>query len=187
MTVKSFGEHRVFTPDGVPALLQAGHEVQVVLILSDASEVKAIGRHWDEGIRATRPCTCEPPCPSHRLDIFAASLLRLSATEWEERLLILSYTAWHSLLLALARNGAGDDPRGALFKMRRTGDRQNGRVVVELIQVMPKVPPAFDLGWAMNRKLGLSADFFGRNDLVEEMGKAGSKKPRVPLGTPKKG
>jgi len=73
MGIKSFGQSTVYTPDGIPALLQANSLAATVCITSKSEDLFRVRRHWSDGGHTTEVRCCEPFCTSSRLDTFAAA------------------------------------------------------------------------------------------------------------------
>ena len=192
MGIEHFGNATVYTPDGVPALLQAATNPVTCCITSRSQDLFRCRRHWSEGGHTTEVCCCDPYCTSSRLDTFAAALRRISQNEWETVLLIMSEQGMHSLLLEISRKTGADEVQGALFKLQRFGDRPNGRVCITFESMLTTFPPPFDLGWAIQKKLGLSPSFFGivepepsQKPVIVPADR--NAKPRVALGTKPRG
>jgi len=189
MRQRTWGGRLILTADAGPLLLHPDRRDQTVIVLSSTANVAGIHRHWNDEIKGTQVCKCEPRCPSHRIDRFAAGLLKVSPDSWEERVLVITEQAWVGLERFTFTLTKGNEVRGAMFRWLRTGDKSNGRVSICNFQVVPEVPLAFDVAPILLRHLGIATDFFGIEDMppsaeppaFEEL-PAELPKPRVPKG-----
>jgi len=170
-----------------PPLLTAMPAKQICLLTSRETELIRIRKHWDVNLSATVPCQCEPRCHSSREECYAAGLLWIGNNEWEERLVRLTEQAESSLRLVMAQKSKPNFYRGAWFAMQRSGGSEHSRVIIDWRGWITEPPDPFDVGYAVQKRLGISAQFFGveSTDQVVTPARARtdtSKKPRMPLG-----
>jgi len=179
MRSRNFGGRVILTPDVGPLLLHPDTRPQEVILLSTTDSVIGVHRHWNDEIRGTEPCRCEPRCPSHRIDRFAAAILRVDAVTYEERVAVISEQGWAELERWCYREDKTSEVRGIHMIWNRTGDKANGRVCIKQASRLKEVPLGFDVAPLIRRHLGIAADFFGSSidDLQEPQ-----PKPRVPKG-----
>jgi len=156
MGIYTFGGRRIHQPEGHPHILQASPTPAAVLITSNLAGCVRIPRHWDQASHSTQICQCSPHCATHRIDTVAACVMRLDTSDdWEERLLLLTESAMRELTLQLARRLGNEEIAGTLIRLLRVGDKNNGRVAVQVIQQFPVFPPPFDLHKPVFQKLGV--------------------------------
>lgn len=194
-----------------PRIVRANTNPTQFIVLADLDGLRVITRHWDTNLRATVPCECVKPCESRRSDHFIAGLSWYSPDTWEQAVLHFSEGAWIRLQNELQVKKL--PLKGIWGRWQRTSSAPNAGVRVDVIGASNCTHPPVDIGYSLQRRLGLSLDFFGSAgdppiptvdagmqtadkamSLAEMKGhteKAGSKKPRtlkpkVAKGVPRK-
>lgn len=172
---------RLIRPDGgLPIILHASDQPRHIVVTSPTSGVVELHRHYDVNLSTLVPCECEPPCPSHRVETFAAGLALVERDQhgsevWEEVLLQITAQAMVAINRFLLTKHQTSELRGAAFLWnRRTKDR-NSAVSISWLGIRANVPAPFDIGWCLIKRRSISFDFFKEPR---------TSKPRVPLGQP---
>jgi len=189
----SMSDHKILIPDGRPRLVQLDRHKKPLIIQSNRTEVVTVDRHWNQQTGHLETCHCNPKCPSWRVENFVSALEWVGPLTWEQRLWSISDTAMAQLNRLVQIKTSSKDLIGAGVNASRTGDRVNGRVVIEWLHHSPNVPRGFDVPYAVLKSTGVAADFFGglpdgpdvpNVDQVVTPIRARTDKPHVPLGQP---
>jgi len=181
-----------------PRIVRAGPVAVDFIILSGPDGHKEIARHWDKGINATVPCKCQTMCETRRLDHFISGLTWFAPQTWEQTVLHFTDLGWSVLHNLLQVKGLS--LKGAWGSWQRRSASNNSPIVINLKGNSGVVHDPVDIGYVLQRRLGLSLDFFGSDNHLDPVvetrpaasddtpvslaalrgaiGKAGSMKPR---------
>jgi len=195
MPEAKFGDQTVIIPPGKPRLVSLSSHPTTLIIQTDASGCRSVQRHWRNPGGGTELCQCSPLCPSSRLDTFMSVLEWIGPLTWEQRLLCLSDSGLAQLWRLAVTRTVRKDFRGIGLIVRRHGDRQNGRVLLEFKHHSNGVPPGFDVPTAILLATHIATDFF--SEVVSSPSapnvdqtilpiRARADKPHVALGQPQR-
>jgi len=175
-----------------PEILPLTHAPRIVrptvvntdfIVLCEAENAIHLKRHWDEPTNRTIICTCEPVCGSSRIDWFAPGLLWYAPQMWEQVILHFAEVAWIHLLAECRK--AGEPLKGVWGQWKRASMAKNAGTIIKIMKKSGCTHVPVDLGYALQRRLGISADFFpavasapGLAEVKEADQVAGSVKPR---------
>jgi len=191
-------KHTVLSLTHAPRIVRPGPIAVEFIVLAGPEGHREIARHWDANLNATVPCSCQGMCETRRLDHFISGLTWFAPQTWEQTVLHFTDLGWsilHNLLqvknLSL---------KGAWGTWQRRSANKNGPVCIKLLGNPNVQHQPVDIGYVLQRRLGLTTDFFGGDNhlgAVEELapaptddtplsladvrgltGKAGSSKPR---------
>lgn len=189
--MRTCGTESILDPVPVRRIARAG-PVPIDIVYPGVSKRDvSLRRHWSEMDHRTEVCPCVPPCPSSRLDWFSCGLMWHSPHVWEEVVLAFPEQAYISLLNGMQAKGLTDQQ--ILARWQRRGSGPNAPVIVNVLGPAGNgIEVAFDVGYVLVQRTGISGDFFEEwrktgtaPSLAEVKGHAKrerSSKPRVSKG-----
>jgi len=191
-------KHTVLSLTHAPQIVRAGPVAVQFVILSGPEGHREIARHWDKDLKVTVPCNCQGLCETKRIDHFIAGLLWFAPETWQQVVLHFTDVGWATLHSLLQVHNL--TLKGAHGTWQRRSSAPNAGVNIKLLGNPNVTHPPVDIGYVLQRRLGLSIDFFGGDnhlngvvdspvsppsdvplslaDLRGAKGKAGSGRPR---------
>jgi hypothetical protein len=151
---------QVIIPPGKPRLLHLDATPKEIVVQSSVLRMKSVQRHFNPLTHRTEVCKCDPLCPSSRLDTFASVLEWIGPLVWEQKMWSITEGALAYLFRLAILKRQSKEIGGMRLSVRRQGQSDNSRVVVDYLGDVLLKSNGFDVGYAVQKITGISIEFF---------------------------
>jgi len=164
-------KHTVLSLTHAPRIVRAGPIAVQFVITAGPEGHREIARHWDTALGVTVVCDCQGLCETKRIDHFISGLSWFAPETWEQVVLHFTDLAWTTLHNLLQVHNLS--LKGAHGTWQRRSGAHNAPVSIKLIGNPNVTHPPVDIGYVLQRRLGLATDFFGTANALSPIAEAG--------------